>query len=320
MNRTDRLLAIVLELQAKRWQRAEDLAATFETSKRTIYRDIQALGEAGVPVVSIPGRGLSLVEGYFLPPISFTGDEAAMLLLGAELVGLSFDEHLRDAAESGSRKISGVLPDAQRAAVEAVRESIHFVRGGPRTGETEKLRVLRRAIFDRRTVRFAYFTRAQPPGEMPVSKTRDVNPYSLANVGGTWYLTGFDALRSEVRTFRLDRIEELTLLDRTFTRPPALDPALRRRIQPELGVTVRALFDADVARWVRESPNFFTTAMDDTPEGLLVTLMVRTESDVLQWILGWGRAARVLEPASLRELVATEAAAMLAHACDSRPS
>src|SRR2546423_3224986 len=63
MNRTDRLLAIILELQGKGWQRAEDLAETFETSKRTIYRDIQALGEAGVPLVSIPGLGYSLMIG-----------------------------------------------------------------------------------------------------------------------------------------------------------------------------------------------------------------------------------------------------------------
>jgi len=68
MNRTDRLLAIVLELQAQGKRRAEDLAATFEVGKRTIYRDIQALCEAGVPVISTPGQGYSLVEGYFLPP------------------------------------------------------------------------------------------------------------------------------------------------------------------------------------------------------------------------------------------------------------
>src|SRR6266545_780388 len=85
MNRTDRLLAIVLELQRKGARRAEDLAATFETSKRTIYRDIQALCESGVPVVAQPGVGYSLVEGYFLPPVSFSVDEATMLLRGAEL-------------------------------------------------------------------------------------------------------------------------------------------------------------------------------------------------------------------------------------------
>ena len=79
MNRTDRLLAILLEFQRKGARRAEDLAATFETSKRTIYRDIQALCESGVPVVAQPGVGYSLVEGYFLPPVSFSVDEATML-------------------------------------------------------------------------------------------------------------------------------------------------------------------------------------------------------------------------------------------------
>ena len=76
MNRTDRLLAIVLELQTRNRLRAQDLASTFEISKRTVYRDIQSLAEIGVPVVSIPGQGYSLVEGYFLPPVRFTPDEA----------------------------------------------------------------------------------------------------------------------------------------------------------------------------------------------------------------------------------------------------
>src|SRR6184192_3376591 len=100
MNRTDRLLAIILELQSKGRQRAEDLAETFETSKRTIYRDIQALGEAGVPIVSIPGLGYSLMKGYFLPPLSFTTDEATMLILGCDLMARSFDAQYRSAALS----------------------------------------------------------------------------------------------------------------------------------------------------------------------------------------------------------------------------
>src|SRR6478752_738004 len=103
MNRTDRLFAIVLELQGKRWRRAEDLAGAFETSKRTIYRDMLALGEAGVPIVSIPGRGYSLMKGYFLPPLSFTTDEATMLLLGSDVMAASFDEQYRAAAQSAHR-------------------------------------------------------------------------------------------------------------------------------------------------------------------------------------------------------------------------
>src|SRR5215469_1559620 len=127
MNRTDRLLAIVLELQAKRWQRAEDLAATFETSKRTIYRDFQALGQAGVPIISMPGRGYSLMEGYFLPPITFGSDEATMLLLGSDVMAQSFDAQYRAAAQSAGRKIAAVLPERLRAEVRSLQDSIRFV-------------------------------------------------------------------------------------------------------------------------------------------------------------------------------------------------
>src|SRR3954466_8123374 len=109
MNRTDRLLAILLELQAKGQQRAEDLAATFEVTKRTIYRDMLALSESGVPVVSVPGQGYSLIEGYFLPPLSFSTDEAIMLLLGSDFVAQNVDAQYQSAARSASKKIEAVL-------------------------------------------------------------------------------------------------------------------------------------------------------------------------------------------------------------------
>jgi predicted DNA-binding transcriptional regulator YafY len=98
MNRTDRLLAIMLELQAKLWQRAEDLADTFEVSKRTIYRDMLALMEPGVPVISSPGKGYALDEGYFLPLLSFTRDEAVVLLLGSDSMAQNFDAEYQHVA------------------------------------------------------------------------------------------------------------------------------------------------------------------------------------------------------------------------------
>ena len=127
MNRTDRLLAIVLELQRAGRRRAEDLAATFETSKRTIYRDIQALSEAGVPIVAAPGQGYTLQEGYFLPPLSFTTDEATMLLLGAASLARHFDAQYRAAAETAGRKIAAVLPEERREEVLSVQGSVVFL-------------------------------------------------------------------------------------------------------------------------------------------------------------------------------------------------
>jgi predicted DNA-binding transcriptional regulator YafY len=95
MNRTDRLLAIILEFQAKKMLRAEDLAVTFEVTKRTIYRDVLALCEAGVPVVSLSRQGYALIEGYFLPPLSFSTEEATMLLLGSDFAAQNFDASYR---------------------------------------------------------------------------------------------------------------------------------------------------------------------------------------------------------------------------------
>src|SRR5205823_6186115 len=110
VNRTDRLMGILLELQARQELRAEDLAATFEVSVRTIYRDVEALCETGVPVIATPGKGYRLMEGYFLPPLTFTADEAALLALGGELVRDRVDPLLKQAAEEALRKLASVLP------------------------------------------------------------------------------------------------------------------------------------------------------------------------------------------------------------------
>lgn len=311
MNRTDRLLAIVLELQAKRWQRAEDLALTFEISKRTIYRDLQALGQAGVPIVSTPGRGYSLVEGYFLPPLSFGADEAMMLLLGADVMAQSFDAQYRTAAQSASRKITGVLPEKRRDEVASLRNSITFIVGGigMRPDLATKLQHLRRAILDRVTVRFRYHTR-YPSSVAHVPNFREADPYALTHVGNAWYLSAYCHLRRGIRNFRLDRIEDLNLLDQHFIRPANFQMQRRNLFEPG-SFDVRLLFDEEVARWVREAPSFFAIAEEDTPDGLLVTLHLVREDEILQWVLSWGRHVRVLEPASFLRRVADEAQAIL---------
>lgn len=318
MNRTDRMLAIILEIQGARRRRAADLAATFEVSARTIYRDMQSLGEAGVPIISTPGRGYSLMEGYFLPPLSFGSDEAAMLLLGAGVMAQSFDAQYRAAAQSAARKIAGVLSEKLRGEVETLRESIQFGAEGAtlRPDQAARLQLLRRAIVERRRVRFRYHTRygsSPAPAPIPATRqppTREADPYALGHLTGAWYLTAYCHLRRGVRHFRLDRIEDLTALDQTFERPAHFQAQRRDLFEPG-SFDICVLFDQEVARWVRESPSFYTVGEEEAPDGLLVTLHVRREDEIIQWLLSWGRHARILAPDSLRQRVAAEAAAML---------
>jgi predicted DNA-binding transcriptional regulator YafY len=311
MNRTDRLLAIVLELQGKGRQRAGDLAATFETSKRTIYRDIQALGQAGVPLISVPGRGYSLMKGYFLPPLSFSADEATMLLLGSDFMAQNFDAQYRNAAQSASRKIEGVLPEKLRDEVHYLQNSIRFVSTGALedVAETEMVRQLRRAIIERATVRFCYHTRYARDGQHE-RQAREADPYGLVHFLNAWHLVAYCHLRQDIRTFRLDRMERLELLSQTFQRPADFKMQERRQAEQD-GIIIRALFHKEIARWVRESRSYYTIAEEENAEGLLITLKVRHENEVLQWLLSWGRHVQVLEPPSLRKRIAGEAQSML---------
>ena len=308
MNRTDRLLGIVLEIQARKHVRAEDLAATFEVSKRTIYRDMLALAESGVPVVSVPGRGYSLVEGYFLPPLTFTTDEALMLLLGADVVAQNFDTLYRRAAQMASHKIVAVLPEGLRQEVEYLEGSIQFVAlGGPATPGA--LPLVRQAIVQRRTVRFQYQPRYRD-GTPDAASEREADPYALLHVGDVWLMVAYCHLRHELRHFRLDRMEDAALLERRFVRPA--DFKIQPGDQTDRTLTVRVLFDRATLRRAREAPSGFQVAEEERSDGLLVTLRVRQPEDVLHWLLGWGAHVRVLEPAALRARVIQEAEGILA--------
>jgi predicted DNA-binding transcriptional regulator YafY len=306
LNRTDRLLAIVLELQTKNRLRAEDLAVIFEVSKRTVYRDIQSLAEIGVPVVSIPGQGYSLVEGYFLPPLRFTTDEATVLLIGSDFIARNLDADAGAAALSAGRKIEALLPEKLRQEVQYLQENIRFIAAAPglNAGEEEKLRLSRSAMLANHKVRFQYTARSG------ATETRTVDPYSLTFVQGSWYLVGYDAMRQDMRRFRLERMDEFVVLQESFMRDPGR-MGTQSREEEGRNVVVRVLFDMEIARWVSESRFFYLTRAEETPEGLLVTLLVRQEQDALPWLLSWGGRFRVVEPQSLAEQVAAQARAIL---------
>lgn len=318
MNRTDRLLAIVLELQRHGIQRAEDLAATFETSKRTIYRDLDALAESGVPLISTPGQGYSLVEGYFLPPLSFSSDEATMLLLGADTMAQNFDAQYRRAAQSAAAKIEGVLSEQRRSDVRAMQASMRVVTtfAGSEPEVLERLQMLRRAVVDCCRVRFRYYARFAGEGHATgAAAFREVDPYTLTFVERAWYLGAHDHKHHGFRRFRLDRMEALSVLSQTFARPDAeaiIKDQTRER-DHELKLKVQVLYDRAIARWVREARFWFARDYDDTPDGLLVTYAIRHEDELIAHLLQWGTQFQVRSPDSLRQRIQQISLAMAEH-------
>jgi predicted DNA-binding transcriptional regulator YafY len=304
MNRTDRLFAIMLELQANPNVRAEDLARRFEVARRTIYRDILALNEAGVPIVATPGKGYSVVEGYFLPPINFTSGEATMLILGADFVAQHFDKEYRHSAHSAVQKISAALSPRHRRHVQSLTKRLSFATMTPLNDPplAQALKTLRRALVEQRTIRFHYVKRFDGSGK---PEQRTVNPLLLTSLNGHWLLGGWDHRRKALRTFRLTRIEQLEVTDKSFVPPKRFKPSDWADSQ-KFDVAAELLFDASVARWVLESKPWFVASHKKKAHGLHVSIRTNNMEQVVPWILSWGKAVLVLSPESLRRRLAQE--------------
>ena len=310
VNRTDRLLAMVLELQGRDRVTAEELARTFEVTKRTIYRDIGALNASGVPVVSAAGQGYWLMEGYFLPPVSLSPDEAIMLVLGGEVMAQSFDAQYQEAAKSASRKIEALLSRDVQKEVVYLKENIRFINPDSKvlSDVPGALQGVRRAILEQKSLHLHYFKRAG--GYRGELTERTVDPHGLVHFRGAWLLSAYCHMRKAMRMFRLERIRQITVLPKTFTRQA--DFSVYKLHEPQAQtVTVDLLFDGEVAQWVRERPAFYSGTYEDTSEGLRVTLSVEHPDKLLSWLLSWGAKVRVLGPESLKKRVREELGATL---------
>lgn len=312
MNKTDRLLAIMVELQRKEVTRAEDLATLFETSKRTIYRDIQALSEAGVPIIGAPGTGYSLMEGYFLPPVSFKVEEAVALLIGADFIEQRFDDTYRLKAQTARSKIEAILPKNVRNETSRIREAVRLLTSDSQETlpkEKEYLKKIRGAILDRRKIRFHYVKKFAD-SEGTRHSVRTAAPYGLVLIQGSWMLVARCDLRQDIRHFRLSRMTELIDLEDRFERPPLFN--LREYSPPDdRHLQIHLRFDHDIADKVRDSDNQYIEKMESGQEGLHVFLRVHQMEELLQWVLGWGTDVVVLEPEAFQIRIREEIEKML---------
>jgi predicted DNA-binding transcriptional regulator YafY len=302
MNRIDRLFAILLVLQNRRTVRASEIAQRFEITERTVYRDIAALIEMGVPIVSLPGVGYQMMDGFYLPPLVFTPDEASALFLGAHM--LTATGNFPEATQRAIEKLATALPRRTRQTAQGLAEIIQFfLPRNPFHLDAPHLVRLREAILQRRVIAIRYHSRL---GDTVTE--REVDPYGLTVSETAWYFHGYCHLRQDVRSFRLDRVESLSVLERSFDTPvSSLPPTI-----PELH-TIRLKVNADAARWVRERQHYGYVGEEISSEIVVMTYHVELFSEIQAWILAWGAAVEVLEPSTLRLAIADEVAAMLDH-------
>lgn len=219
MRRADRLFQIVLLLGRRRAVTARELADALAVSERTIYRDIADLSLAGVPVEGAAGVGYLLRGGYQLPPLMFDPEELAALALGSRMVQGWADPDLGRAAERALLKIEAVLPPALQA--RPARQALLVPDFHVPPAMVAPLGLLRGAIGASRKITFGY-TRADG-----MVSERTVWPLGLFFWGETWTLGAWCELRGEYRSFRLDRMTGLLLLEARFEGGGLLEDYIR---------------------------------------------------------------------------------------------
>ncbi|MEM9775787.1 MAG: YafY family protein, partial [Chloroflexota bacterium] len=264
MTRVDRLMAYLVIFQSRDLVRAQDLAERFEISERTVYRDIDALCEVGVPLYGVAGEGYRLMDGYYLPPVTFSPEEARSLALALSMfMGFSADGVTSKSAESALEKIQTILPNRQKQEVDALTAVLNFF-ATPKPQidfDDNKLLAIQQAINDSKLLELTYHSLT---GNKQTQRITE--PIRLTMINHSWLLRAYCRLRKDVRSFNLARIDQYQVLDQSFEPRKEINA---RPQEEEFEVVVR--FDHNVVRWVRERQHIsFVQEEAPTQEGVVM--------------------------------------------------
>ncbi len=300
MTKTDRQLAYILLLQAGRRRTAQQLAEHFEVCKRTVYRDIQALSEAGVPIVSMPGKGYGILDTYYLSPVRLTTAEATGLYIGCQLAHRQTDASFRPDLQSAMLKVESVLPDEIQKQLGRLKSSIHLDSRNRPGAESRFLAPISRSIVEQQLLRLQY--RAFSTDQLT---NRDVEPLWLLYHSSHWHLIGYCRLRNDLRDFRIDRIRNLVVVNEHIPERPdlSLTQFLRQheRYRDVSEVTVK--FSKPAARFAREWFHWLSFTEEDQGDCVIMRLLVERPDWICWWVLSFGAEAEVLSPEPLRQQV-----------------
>lgn len=302
MNRIDRLTAILIHLQSKKIVKAEEIAERFDMSLRTVYRDVKALMEAGVPIGSEAGKGYFIVDGYHLPPVMFNQEEASAMLMAGKLVERMTDQSVRKAFESALLKIKSVLNDAEKDYMEMLYTSVEVARMSaiespkyPNTFLTD----IQKALVGKEVLEIEYHSGAEQ------NTTREVEPIGIQYYGGAWHLIGYCRLRTGYRDFRADRIAKLNFTGKKFDGRNLISfqEYLQSLMQShqELQKAI-VILDKSIFRYRRYIYGFVSE--EDLGDRVRMTFLVDNFNWLARWLLSFGSAVEVEQPDALRDTIA----------------
>lgn len=313
MNRIDRLTATLIHLQSKKVVTAQEIADRFEISLRTVYRDIRALEEAGVPLGAEAGTGYFIMDGYHLPPVMFSQEEANALVLGSKLIEEQTDSSIKRHFNEAMFKIKSVLKNDEKDGLERLESQIR-VASIPRQ-ESEDfpnnfLATIQNALIDQKVLSFKYFSNYT--GDF---NDRQVEPIGLTFYGNHWHLLAYCRLRKAPRDFRVDRLVKLTMLDEVFEISKELMNQFMTQLMQgtELSEVVIGI-EKRLAHIVTNQKFYQGFVSEVENDGYVeMKFLVPSLEYFSRWLVSMGDATKIIEPERLKKLMVERAQELMKH-------
>lgn len=303
MNRIDRLSAILIQLQSKKVVKAQEIADRFEISLRTVYRDIRALEEAGVPIGAEAGVGYFIDTDFHLPPVMFTRDEASAFLLAEKLMDKLSDEKVCKSFEAALFKVKSVLNTKEKEYLEKLTGKITVFNRDPLGNSKQNLFLtdIQTALAKKQVIRINY----KANYNKQLSK-REVEPVSLCNYDMNWHLIAYCRLRSDYRDFRLDRIQGLELLQEPYSDVDhiSLNEYFKRMTLDNSLYTIELRVCESIHSQMASSKYWFGLVEEKQAEKDYYMKFANNDLQLFgKWVLSLEDKVEILSPLELKEIV-----------------
>lgn len=310
MNRIDRISAILIQLQTRRVVKASDIAARFNISLRTVYRDVRSLEEAGVPIIGEAGVGYSLVDGYRLPPIMFTREEATAFLTAEKFVEQLTDASTAAQHKSAMYKIRAILKTAEKDLLESMDGNIEVLKSQTqrRVDNNDHIQAILNGIAHKKVLRIDYMA-----GYTQTKTNRHIEPVGIFYLDSYWHLIAFCRMRNDYRDFRLDRIMDLAETDTTFDgKHPLLKDYIAQTASEHKLETIVIKVDNKIASYINAQRyyNGFVSEKQYSNHVEMTFLTISAEG-FARWFMMFGDQAEIVSPLKVRDRIAELAEAMV---------
>lgn len=301
MNRIDRVTAILIQLQSKKIVKAQDIADRFKISLRTVYRDVKTLEEAGIPIIGEAGVGYSIMEGYRLPPVMFTKEEAAAFLTAEKIIEKFTDVSTQASYKSAMYKVRAVLRSTEKDMLENMEEHIHVIRNvlpfNPGSIDNS-LQPFLKSIAEKRVVHIRYTA-----FHSDETTERDVEPVGIFYASGYWHAIAYCRLRKDYRDFRADRIQTIQVTDEIFKNEhPTLKTYLDKVMQQQRLQKIVINVKQGAAKYLQNQKLYYGFVSEERMrDKIQMTFLCDMPNIFIRWYIMFAEDAEIVYPASLNE-------------------